>query len=67
VENDIERIVWNARHQRMEVEFVWGAARRVVADALVAETLARHAGLIAQPCEPGVSVWTRGPGTGRVA
>jgi len=55
----IDQILWQEQHQRMEVAYLEREPHRVVADRLVATMLARDAGLVLVPGPPGTVRWVR--------
>ena len=59
--DQINRIVWQETHHRMEVAYAVREPNLVLADRLVAKTLAEDAGLVLVPSPPGLLCWTRVP------
>jgi len=57
----IDNITWHEKHQRVEVTYADGTPFLIVADRLVAITLAQEAGLVPVPAPPGIVRWARSP------
>jgi len=57
----IDRIVWFEKRQRMEVIYAGRGPDHVVANVSVAEVLAQDAGLVLVSAPPGIVQWIRHP------
>jgi hypothetical protein len=55
----IDHIVWYENRHQMEVMYVEREPHRIVANQLVAKTLAEDAGLVLVPTPPGLVRWVR--------
>jgi hypothetical protein len=61
MKKQIDHIIWHENHQRVEVTYADGAPFLIVADRLVAISLAQEAGLVPVPARPGTVCWARDP------
>jgi len=57
----IDHIVWHELHERMDVTYIGREPDHVVADKVIAASLAQDAGLVLVPTPPGMVRWVRDP------